>query len=399
MPIPWPSRFFLLLVPCVFGLYFFLSFRTHVETTGILLDKSPVAADDALGSDTTETGNATRILLVSAFFPLAKSKHTTREYEEWLSKYLQPITTDIYFYAPVAMAELIRKCRGDMPIIIDTTYSSPFDIPPLRNSRAQYSEMYAQDRERALHSPDLYAVWNAKPFFLDKAVHALSRAGRDYDYAFWNDAGSFRTSHSYQDWPDPARTREIWKAGSRLSGEKEEDLLFFPIAGLPDPSLRYWTESHGPVDTELSEGSFFGGSPTAIAWWKRTFYAYHDHYLKLGIFVGKDQTLINALFLLFPSRIIAVWLDDPEAPGHADTLPFTDKGALGNCGPEWFYYQFWFARWSERREMQSLWQARWSWGWWRSHNECRVTRVTSMRDLLERVFGIDWEPPLHNVTA
>ncbi|KAJ7707135.1 hypothetical protein B0H16DRAFT_1266329, partial [Mycena metata] len=340
-------------------LYLFLTFRTHVETTGVLLDNSQVT------SNTTETRNATRILLVSAFFPLLKSKHSVHEYEEWLTKYLEPITTDIYFYAPVVMAELIRKCRGDMPIIIDTTYSSPFEIPPLREFREQYNAMHAQDRERARHSPELYAVWNAKPFFLDKGVQALSRAGRDYDYAFWNDAGSFRTSHKYQDWPDPERIREIWEEGSVLTGEKEDDLLFFPITGLPDASLRFWEQDNGPVDVEFSEGSFFGGTPSAIAWWHHTFYAYHDHHLKLGIFIGKDQTLINALFLLFPSRIITVWLGDPQAPEYIETLRLTDKGALGNCGPEWFYYQFWLAQLSEQRAMHRIWQARWSWCWWR----------------------------------
>ncbi|KAJ7166708.1 hypothetical protein C8R46DRAFT_1271639 [Mycena filopes] len=353
------------------------------------------------GGNANASTTTPRILLVSAFFPLSKSKHTMREYEDWLIRFLQPISTDIYFYAPPAMADLIRMCRGpNLPITIDTSYASPFEVPPLRGLEGQYAAMHALDRERGRHSPELYAVWNAKPFFLANAVRTLSSradATDGYDFAFWTDAGSFREgSHAYRAWPDAGRTRAIWDEGSRLTGEKAEDLLFFPLAGVPDAArFRYWEQEQGPVDTEFSEGSFFGGAPTAIEWWERTFYVYHAHYLAHGLFVGKDQTLINALFLLFPERVITVWLDDPAAPQAA--RPSMGRGALGSCGPEWYYYQFWLARGSERRGMQRVWNA--GWWWWRAQNECRVTGVLSMRELLGRVFGVDWEPPQHTLAV
>ncbi|KAJ6620792.1 hypothetical protein B0H10DRAFT_1875677 [Mycena sp. CBHHK59/15] len=399
MSITWRSRFFLLLIPSILGLFFFFSYRTHVETTGIVLDQPFGAANSTV--DAEDGNRPTKILLVTGFFPLAKSKHTMPEYEWWLSQFLQHVTTDVYFYAPTEMEALVRKCRGDLPITIDTIFSSPFDIPPLNTTKDQYHSMHKQDRERARHSPELYAVWNAKPYFLDEAVKALSREGKEYDYAFWNDAGSFRGEHKYTGWPNPKRVEEIWEEGSALTGEKKEDLLFFPIAGMPHPSLKFWVQDMGPVDNEISEGSFFGGSPRTIDWWRRTFYAYHDHYLKLGIFVGKDQTVINALFLLFPSRIIAVWLDDPEAPAHTGMLPAVDEGALGQCGAEWFYYQFWLAPPAEREAMRQLWErnARWSWNWWRQRQKCRVTRVSALKALLERQFGNGWAPPPATIHA
>ncbi|KAJ6512121.1 hypothetical protein C8R47DRAFT_1093613 [Mycena vitilis] len=390
----WRSRFLLLLIPCIFTLVLLLSFRTHADTTGAVLTQS---LSPGGSNDTVDDGRPLpSILLVTAFFPLSKSKHTIREYEAWLSQFLSYITTDVYFYAPAEMEALIRKCRGDLPITVDTTYSSPFDIPPLAGYKDHYQQMHVQDRESFRHSPELYAIWNAKPFFLDAAVQNLSRT---YDYAFWSDAGSFRSTHKYKSWPDPARVRELWEEGSALSGEKAEDLLFFPLAGMPHSSFRYWVEDHGPVDNEVSEGSFFGGSPSTVAWWRRTFYAYHDLYIKRDIFVGKDQTLINAIFLLFPSRLIAVWLGDPGAPEHIGRLPVVDEGALGNCGAEWFYYQFWLATASDRQAMRDLWasNARWSWGWWRQRQQCRVTQVSAMKDLLQRQFGPDWQPPLHTI--
>ncbi|KAJ7288574.1 hypothetical protein C8J57DRAFT_1280764 [Mycena rebaudengoi] len=359
MPAFWRSRLFVLvLLPSIFGLFYVAYLRGLPirSLSNVTLEDSAVGLKDRPPSP---------ILLVSAFFPLSKSKHSMRDYEWWLCQFLRPITVDIFFYTSVEMEPLVRKCRGRLPITIDTTFSTPFDIPPLKELKEPYDKMHALDRERKIHSAELYAVWNAKPYFLDEAVKTLSRQGTDYKYAFWNDAGSFRSSHEYTDWPATARVNQIWEEGSALTGEAKENLL------------NTWV----PVDNEFSEGSFFGGSPKTITWWRETFYTYHDYYLGLGMFVGKDQTLINALFLLFPSRIIT--------------------GALGTCGEEWFYYQFWLATSSARELMQNIWEsrARWRWGGWRQRHKCALTRVLSVKDLLQRQFGPNWQPPIATINS
>lgn len=174
----------------------------------------------------------------------------------------------------------------------------------------------------------------------------------------------------------------------------------------------------GPVDYEVSEGacqfvdigaavhrqsgSFFGGSPSTVSWWKRTFYAYHDHYLSLGLFVGKDQTLINAIFLLFPERIITVWYGDPNAPARSGLIPHFDEGYLGACGSEWFYYQFWLSGRSTREKMRELWLSKSSWAnweWWKERQKCRLTSVAALEDLFQRQFGRNWTPPSRTVVV
>lgn len=145
----------------------------------------------------------TRILLVSAMFPLSKSKHSVEDYISWFSMFLGPITTDIYFYTPPNFSPNIQKARGEgLPITIDTSYASPFDIPPLMGLEEKYQKMHKKDREMFRHSPELYAIWNAKPFFLDSALQILQRQGKVYDYAFSTDAGSFRENYAFKDWPE-----------------------------------------------------------------------------------------------------------------------------------------------------------------------------------------------------
>lgn len=212
-------------------------------------------------STPSQERNGTRILLVSAMFPLSKSKHTAEDYAHWLGRFLGVITTDIYMYTTPGLADTLANLRGSLPITIDTSYSSPFEVPPLIGLKETYTEMNNIDKEKWHHSPELYAVWNAKPFLLQTALRNLEEKGIHYDYAFWNDGGSFRRNHVYQDWPDPARIGQVWRQASELMGKDKEDLLFFPIFQLPEEKFSNWEEGMGPianpVKTSFSEGSFF----------------------------------------------------------------------------------------------------------------------------------------------
>jgi len=276
--------------------------------------------------------------------------------------------------------------------------------------------MRAWDREKDIHSPELYAVWSAKPFFLDEglrnAAAALPSFARQYDYAFWTDAGAFRETHAYSKWPDAARVDEVWALGAQKSGTRKEDLLFFPIWGTPHVSMQFWFEGMGPIDNDFSEGSFFGGSPDTISWWRNLYFTYHNHYLSQDSFVGKDQTLINALFLLHPKRIISVWQhdpipfpDSPESASHEHKRKglFGRQGKipLGLCGSTWYYYQFFLASASERESMIAIWGSfsplkPWQWGWWLGKggdSRCQLGQVIAMELLLKRVFGQGWNAP------
>ena len=211
------------------------------------------SSDDAHSSNTVPNHNPPRILLVSSLFLISKSKHSEETYYRWLQRFLGPITTEIYFYTSTDLVPIVQSTRGELPITIDTTYNTTFEVPPLKGLEAWYNEMHSMDRENSYHSPELYSVWNAKPFFVDNAIRVMASKGKTYDYVFWNDAGSFREVSTYKNWPDPSRIQEIWEEGSRLSGTKAEDLLFFPMQ-YPPYQAKDWNEDMGPIDTDFSEG-------------------------------------------------------------------------------------------------------------------------------------------------
>ncbi|KAF5317015.1 hypothetical protein D9611_003648 [Ephemerocybe angulata] len=278
--------------------------------------------------------SAPRILLVSALYPLGRAKHSHDDYKWWLGNFLSHITTDVYFFAPPVLEQTVQQARSanrskDAPFFmkLNTSYESAFSVPPLRGREEAYEEMHGKDREKNMHAPELYAIWNAKPFFLNEAAKEMKeRWKREYDYVFWVDAGSFRIDHHYRDWPNPRTVEVLFQTPAGPHP------IFIPLANIPTYRYRSWQEDMGPIDEDISEGSFFGGSPDAIEWYASTFYAYHDHYLSMGYFVGKDQTFINSILLLFPERFITLWKRDP--------LLRSQFWPPGRCGNEWFYYEF-----------------------------------------------------------
>ncbi|KAK0468589.1 hypothetical protein IW261DRAFT_1319328, partial [Armillaria novae-zelandiae] len=305
-----------------------------------------------------------RVLLVSAFYPISTSNHRASEYKQWLSVFLGQVTTDIYLFTSPGMEEIVLNLRGSRSITVNTTYTSPLSIPPLRGRIDKYVEMHGFDRRPGDHSAELYAMRNSKPFFVYGAMKNLSV---EYDYAFWIDVGSWRPDYGNIAWPDARTTQEVL-----ATGQEPRDRLFFPIHALPHTTMKYWGDQLGPIDNDFSQSSFFGGSLQALDWWQRMFYRYHDDYISQGVFVGDDQTLANALFLLFPSRFLTVDLDVCESYQYLLASPL-DRQRMYNSWNTWHWWEFWNVK--------------------HARQSCLTPRSANMMDVLKARFGQGWTPP------
>ncbi|KAH8110397.1 hypothetical protein DFH11DRAFT_1621038 [Phellopilus nigrolimitatus] len=402
-PRRYPLIFLVLLIPLALLLYANFG-QLNAWATNRIVPMTPIFEQPAPPPPLPATNGSSSSTGGSGPDKILLSKHSMAQYSDWLARFLGRLSTDVYFFAPPDLADTVRAVRGAHGALeLDTRFASAFAVPPLEGHEAAYAQMHQHDRERAQHSPELYAVWAAKPFLLAEALRRADPAGTTYKYAFWTDAGSFRDAPVYADWPDVARVEEIWAEGARLSGTPAEDLIFFPVQRLPDVSMALWTENLGPIDNDFSEGSFFGGHPAAALWWERYFYAYHERYLAAHVFVGKDQTLINSLLVLHAERGLTVWHGDPAAPAalYAPATPDAAARArvLGDCGDPWYYYQFFLASAQERAAMARVWDGGWYWDFWRkewwtrARETCRLTRPLAVETVLRRAFGEAWAPP------
>ena len=210
----------------------------------------------AAGVTNDSSENQPRVLLVTAMFQLAND---TKPIEDtWIQHFLGDITSDIYIFTTPALESHILHFRGsNNNITVDTSYSTPFDIPPLKGKEGAYTQMQKKDRQRSRrHSPELSALRNSKPFFLHTALQKTRvDAGFVYDYVFWSDLANFREEHEYRRWPSPSRVRQVWEEGTRLiETDNSDELMFIPMWGLPHSSFVFWNENMGPIDNDFGQG-------------------------------------------------------------------------------------------------------------------------------------------------
>lgn len=212
------------------------------------------------GTTDDSSPNQPRILLVTALFELAGSKPTE---DKWLQHFLGKITSDIYIFTTPTLESHILQLRGSNNIIIDTAYSTPFDIPPLKGKQVAYTQMQKKDRQKSpSHTPELSALHNSKPFFLHMALQKVQvNANVTYDYVFWSDIANFHQDHQYRQWPSSSRVQGIWEEGSRLTGTHSDELMFIPMWDLPHKTFVYWNENMGPIDNDFSQGMLYGPPP------------------------------------------------------------------------------------------------------------------------------------------
>ena len=212
----------------------------------------------SLSSSSSLSNPLPRVLLVTAFFQLSESKPIK---DKWLQHFLGQVTNDIYIFTTPNLEsrilQLRRSSSNNLKITVDTSYPTPFDIPPLKGKEDAYTMMKKKDRQKSKsHTPELFALRNSKAFFLHTALQKsqANATNVSYDYAFWNDVANFHEEHQYREWPSPSRVQEVWEEGSRLTGTKTDELMFIPMWGLPHRTFVFWDEFMGPIDNDFSQG-------------------------------------------------------------------------------------------------------------------------------------------------
>ena len=229
---------------------------------GLVINGTGINDEDH--SSSSSSSDLPRVLLVTAFFQLPESKPIK---ETWLQHFLGQVTNDIYIFTTPNLESQILKLRksssNNLKITVDTSYPTPFDIPPLKGKEDAYTLMKKKDRQKSKsHTPELFALRNSKPFFLHTALQKtqVNATSVSYDYVFWNDVTNFHEVHQYREWPSPSRVREVWEEGTRITGTKTDELMFIPMWGLPHPSFVYWNEDMGPIDNDFSQGMYISSN-------------------------------------------------------------------------------------------------------------------------------------------
>lgn len=152
-----------------------------------------------------------------------------------------------------------------------------------------FEKHYEKDTEKKVgHSALLYLIWNEKAHFLKRAIEMDPF---HTDSFLWVDMGCFRRPNvDYLCWPNPETVQQlpadkVWWLSvfpftpEELACDKKENL----------PSFQF---------TNRIGATIFGGRKEVLLTWHTLYYQMLEYFLSIDRFIGKDQSIINSVYLL-----------------------------------------------------------------------------------------------------
>lgn len=270
-----------------------------------------------LPQEKTKEKTTHAVTVVSAYFLLQKSKFNGKKYENWIRTFFESVSVPLVLFTDgkSLSQELIRLRSSRTNPTIFYKYDSHWQIlEEIGNKRGKnYSFNYKQnqnklDPESSIHNQDLYLLWNVKSYITNKVAQENPFKSTLFIYT---DSGAWRTSEPFYDWPNVSF---VTKLGQQL----EDRILFGEIANVK-------LEASKP-DVNWIEGGFFLGSPMALNNFETAFWRIHDQRFEQGLFIGKDQTMMNLVATETPKKIVKLKAWDSGCPVDV-----------------WFFYQYFFA--------------------------------------------------------
>jgi hypothetical protein len=242
--------------------------------------------------------------IVTAYFKLEQSKASHDIYIDRMKNMLI-IDNPMVIFCETECVEWIKELRKDKiekTNIITTTFKDFYSYQYIDT----FLENYTKDHEKKVgHNIFLYLIWNEKSHFLKRAIELDPFKT---DYFLWVDIGCFRrTNVDFIHWPNPIRIKQIPKdkllllqvipfSEKELTCKKKEEL----------PSFQYTNRIGAPI---------FGGGKEIILKWHDLYYNMLEYFISIDRFIGKDQSIMNSLYLLHQDQCELVsWkpgCDDP----------------------------------------------------------------------------------------
>lgn len=225
--------------------------------------------------------------IVTAYFKLSKSKASHEIYVGWMQNMLAIDNEMIIFCDPKLVDEIgqFRANKTEKTRIVPCQFSE-FYTYRYANYFLEHSKM---DSEVAIgHNMFLYMIWSEKSHFLKRAIE-LDPFGSDY--FLWTDIGCFRRPNTeYLNWPNPLRIEALPK----------DKVLLLSVVPFTDEELAADSLDALPSFKTANRigGTMFGGGKEVLLLWHDKYYEMLEHFISIDRFIGKDQSIMNSVYLL-----------------------------------------------------------------------------------------------------
>jgi hypothetical protein len=240
------------------------------------------------------------VIIVSAFY-LMNSKFPSAQYMRWIETFLANIPCHLVFFTDqelIPLFEQMRRPHADKTRFVAlpreqwTAYT--------RYGRSFWEHQNTIDREKAIHSADLYAIWYEKMEFVRRAINLNPFGHSRY---IWCDAGAFR----YPEWLPRLQTF----GSASTSAIPDGKLTLLQVEPFTeDDHENFFLDRIGKFDDRNRiGGGIQAGTVDAWAKWIPLYNEKLEQRVAKGMFVGKDQTILAALVLQYPELVHRVPAD------------------------------------------------------------------------------------------
>lgn len=255
--------------------------------------------------------------VVTAFYPLNKSKHDIGKYRAWIQNFCKIPCTMVIFTTETYALEIYqwrREFLNKTKVIVRPFDSFAMTCPPMM---AFWEKQLIIDPEKHLHNPELYAIWALKQEFVRIAVSANTFQSK---WFIWCDMGIQRYK-ALQDFymTFPSEVETLCEEGR---------LAFLEVEKIPDSFVNDWNESK-PMMYPVPETTLGGGCIVGdAAAWTEFGEAYKNmlqEFAMRGWFAGKDQVVYFAILMekkAKPYRLFHAKRFGDNAPGGIEWMSF-----------------------------------------------------------------------------
>lgn len=115
--------------------------------------------------------------VISVYFQLNKSKHSHDEYLKWLNNFILSVSSPMIIVtdSKASILDLIKLRKFPTSLyVVNSIWDVMKEISTERNRNYTENYIYRQnslDREKHIHNPSLYAIWNLKSFISNKIAN------------------------------------------------------------------------------------------------------------------------------------------------------------------------------------------------------------------------------------
>lgn len=239
--------------------------------------------------------------IVTAYFhlPYAKKPHST--YCVWMQNMLI-IDNPMVIFCDKESEPLIQSLRAahmDKTQIVTLTFEEFHCIKYIQYFESHYN---MDTEQRVGHNIYLYMIWNEKPHFVKRAIDMNPF---HTDKFLWVDIGCFRKPNEhYIHWPNQERI-------------PMDKVLLLSVNPFEPSELSCKSEHELPLFQfkDRIGGTIFGGGKELLLLWHTKYYSMLEHFITIHRFIGKDQSIINSVYLLNRDKCELVnWIEGCHDP-------------------------------------------------------------------------------------